>query len=274
MLSGLYICQDVSLVEALTGCDTQNKYTAFAWNSKLGAEKAKDGKYGESLFRFKERSNCFVRQVCGPRREFKMAVASDSPRIATYQAGGEPLNFGDALTLERPFKCTFLCLWRSILRVKHNKLGYLGEIYNPWHLCDTVFHVRGLTPFDGMTAPVADLVKPEGTKLHYIVRGSLCQWGMFAPPLPFGPCQRVVFNIYKGEDTECTRPVGQICKVFSGCFKEMFTVADNYSIEFPADADPIRKALLTACVMLIDFLMFENQEKPRDNTNNVLNLLG
>lgn len=48
-LKGLFISQEVSLTEVLTGCDTQNKYGATAWNPALGAERPKDGKYGEQV---------------------------------------------------------------------------------------------------------------------------------------------------------------------------------------------------------------------------------
>lgn len=84
------------------------------------------------LFKFKERSNCLMRQVCGPRREFNMAFFADTPRIASHRQGGEPLTYPDAIVLERPFKCTCVCFNRSVIRVKHNTLGYLGEVYNPW----------------------------------------------------------------------------------------------------------------------------------------------
>lgn len=133
---------------------------------------------------------------------------------------------------------------------------------------DTVFHVRPPTPGEGMTAPIAEAVKgsPVG-KPWYIVRGSLCQWGMWFPPLPCGPCSRIVFNIFDGNDVACTKPIGSIAKVWSGLLQEMFTVADNYSVEFPADAGPVQKALLAATVMLIDFLMFETKEKNNNSTS-------
>jgi hypothetical protein len=271
-LQGLFVSQDIRLLEALGICEQNNGYKIFGWNPALGHDKPKDGRFGEPLIRVKEKTNCLVRQVCGPRRGFRMYAFPDSPRIATFQPGTDPTTFKDSLIFERPFRCTFLCFWRSIVRVRHPSLGYIGEIYNPFACFDTIFHVRAPTQFDDMKAPIAEAVKGDDQgKVHYIIRGECLQWGMWFPPLPCGPCKKVSFLIYAGNDTAMTRPVGEISKVWSGCLKEAVSDADNFTVAFPPDATPIQKALLAAAVIHLDFLLFEKQESKNDN--GVMNIL-
>ena len=54
---------------------------------------------------------------------------------------------------------------------------------------------------------------------------------------------------------------GKITKKWSGLLKEGFTDADNFNIDFPADADSNKKALLLGIIFLIDFVHFENKGK-------------
>lgn len=266
LLKGLFVSQQVELLEILTGCETSNKYIATAWDPVLGAEKPSQGKVSGELFKLKERSNCLLRQLCGPRRPFHMSMFPLSPSIPTVMpTGADPFVYRDALVLERPFKCTFLCFWRSVIRVKHNALGYIGEVENPFSFLDWVFHVRAPKPDAGMTGPIAEFVRGTPGEHWYTVVGSICQFGMWLPPLPCGPCKRVSFKIFSAKDVGRTRPIGEIAKVWSGCLKEAFSDADNYTIAFPADASPVQKAVLVATTMLIDFLLFE--QPPNKNNN-------
>ncbi|MBU1565510.1 MAG: hypothetical protein KJ630_07765 [Proteobacteria bacterium] len=50
---------------------------------------------------------------------------------------------------------------------------------------------------------------------------------------------------------------GRITKKWSGFFKETFSKADDFWLEFPCKADTIQKALLMGAVFLIDFVHFE-----------------
>ena len=50
---------------------------------------------------------------------------------------------------------------------------------------------------------------------------------------------------------------GKITKKWSGLFKEVFSKADDFGVEFPNKADITQKALLMGAVFLIDFVHFE-----------------
>ena len=54
---------------------------------------------------------------------------------------------------------------------------------------------------------------------------------------------------------------GRITKQWSGVGKEMFTDADHFGVELPADAEPNVKAVLLAAVFLIDFVHFERASR-------------
>jgi uncharacterized protein YxjI len=51
--------------------------------------------------------------------------------------------------------------------------------------------------------------------------------------------------------------IGHIKKKWSGLFKEAFTDADNFEVEFVAEVDPRWKALALAAAVLIDVVHFE-----------------
>lgn len=55
--------------------------------------------------------------------------------------------------------------------------------------------------------------------------------------------------------------VGKIQKKWSGLFKELYTDADNFGVEFPANATPTQKAILFGATFLIDFMYFEDNQK-------------
>lgn len=121
-LKGVFINQRIDVLEVVTGCEGRNKYILSAWDPVLGEAQPKQGK-GDELMKFKEESDCCIRLLCGPARPFQMALFADSPSIGTYRKGPDPLTLPDAIILERPFKCTFLCLARPIIKIKHNSLG-------------------------------------------------------------------------------------------------------------------------------------------------------
>lgn len=64
--------------------------------------------------------------------------------------------------------------------------------------------------------------------------------------LPCGDCAKLRFDIFRGNDVGHTTPVGYIARVWPGCIKALATDADNYVIEFPADASPVQRACLSA----------------------------
>ena len=112
----------------------QSRFKAYAWDDALGAEKPSLGK-GEELFRYKEESNCLVRQCLGSARPYKMAMWPNSPVIGTFRGPtDDPFHHPDALIIERPFRCTIFCLWRSIFRVRHNTVSAWLIVVNRYQL--------------------------------------------------------------------------------------------------------------------------------------------
>eukprot|EP01062_Namystynia_karyoxenos_P083848 TRINITY_DN9742_c0_g1_i1.p1 TRINITY_DN9742_c0_g1~~TRINITY_DN9742_c0_g1_i1.p1 ORF type:complete len:249 (+),score=69.27 TRINITY_DN9742_c0_g1_i1:91-837(+) len=70
-----------------------------------------------------------------------------------------------------------------------------------------------------------------------------------------GPCWRPwTFHIKSGGVE-----VGRIAKKFSGLAQELMTDADDFGIDFPADASPQAKAVLLSALFLIDFCYFEEK---------------
>lgn len=56
-------------------------------------------------------------------------------------------------------------------------------------------------------------------------------------------------------------PLGAIKKKWSGLGREMFSDADNFSVELDGVADPTLKAILVAAVVLIDVVHFERTKR-------------
>ncbi|EYB93805.1 hypothetical protein Y032_0178g642 [Ancylostoma ceylanicum] len=63
-----------------------------------------------------------------------------------------------------------------------------------------------------------------------------------------------VFTIFSNDGEQ----MGAITKKFSGFFKELFTNADVFHVEFPTDMTARGKALLLSTAFLIDYVAFED----------------
>lgn len=246
---GIYVKQQIELVEALTGCETKNKYKVHAWDPVRGAEDVDAGRLMPELFKAKEESECCERICCGPIRSFTMRI-------------GHEANPADHLLLLRPFKCTCFCLARPLLRIVHPALGDLGEVYSPFVCCAYRFIVR---------APTGVVTKPEGPPFRpaemlaasgrdkgdwYIIEGSACQAGAWCS-CPCGKCKYFNFTI---TDAQTGAEIGMLKRVFPGCVKSCVTDADIFVCRFPPDALPFQKAALLGAVFLVDFCIFEKQQ--------------
>ena len=105
---------------------------------------------------------------------------------------------------------------------------------------------------------------PEAGAKWYTVHGTVCQPGVFCF-CPCGECARVRFRIYDASDTELTRPVGEVARVFPGCCKAMATEADTFTVTFPTDGSPVKRASLISAVILMNYLFYDRRN---DNNNN------
>eukprot|EP01029_Cantina_marsupialis_P029665 TRINITY_DN781983_c0_g1_i1.p1 TRINITY_DN781983_c0_g1~~TRINITY_DN781983_c0_g1_i1.p1 ORF type:complete len:350 (+),score=111.77 TRINITY_DN781983_c0_g1_i1:125-1174(+) len=228
----IQIRQKVELFEAMTGFETCNKYMIY--------DEDKDKK----LFFAKEKSECCQRQFCGSRRAFKMALMPHTG-VSDWKDTDNA-----CMTMERPFKCTWMCFNRPRIFIKKCKpedtetTEPMGTIFSPFRCCDMDYEVLD-----------------DKENVIYHLSGSKCQPGMWCK-CPFAPFNKIEYEIRDAHNTEC---LGMVTKEWSGCGKELFTDADNFSVDFPNKATSEHKAFILAAVLLIDFMYFEQSGNNRRN---------
>lgn len=261
------------LLNIVTGCERNNRYKLRAWDPQAGAQKASDGIRSDDIYKMKEQSDCMCRICLGSMREFKMSLYPYAE--GQYPpAGADIFYLPGAVTLERPFRCTLLCLNRPVLRVRHGTVGYIGEIRYPF------LPPLSLNYYFTIHSPTRDASnemvlnaplhvhptrsgEPEGT-MWYRVKGNFCQWGLFCF-LPCGPCKKISFKIFDPADEFCTQPIGEIQKIWKDCCSALLD-ADSYTIDFPPNSNEVQRASLIATTILIDFCLFEARKNDDNNT--------
>jgi len=223
---GIFIKQKFDILEAMTGCEKGNTYYVYP----LG----KDGdKKGKKLFKCKEKSSCFAKQcMTGDCRPFKLKINLDD---ASEELDNEPF-----LLLDRPCKCTFYCFNRPELSVtlcEDGKNEYIGKIRDPWTCCNIINEI-----YD------------KDNNIKYKIEGSCLQIGMHCKG-PFECCEHIDFDV----KTPSGDVVSTIQKRSPGCLKAMMSDADNFSINFPANATKEDKALIMSAVLFLDYRYFEEK---------------
>lgn len=235
--TSVIIKQEPEFFEAITGCETANRYHIFG-KSPMGF------KY---LFKCKEKSSCFMRNFCpSGQRAFDMEI--------THINSANMINpefiksFANAF---KPLKCTICCFCRPELNVVLNEgNGIIGSVKSVFSFCDPNFEV-----FD------------ENKKLRFIVTANCCQTGLLCANKFFGKMSEVDFNILNPENVN--QIIGKIIKK-SASFSEMVTDADSYIINFPTIANTKEKLLIIALGLLIDYQYFEtdsSDEKKKRKKN-------
>ena len=230
--TGVEVKQQVELFEAMTGCETANRYHVFG-QTPLGQ------KY---LFKCKENSNCLMRNYfVSSQREFDMDIIH---LTSADQMQGYSNVFAHAL---KPCRFTFYCLCRPEMTVTLNDGGInVGHIIHVFTCFDPEFEV-----YD------------SNNNLKYIVSASCCQCGIFFANTFLGKCCEATFQIY----TPGTKDVvGTIIKKVANS-AELYTDADSYQINFPANADPKDKLLLIALGLMIDYQYFEQSPADEEEKN-------
>lgn len=107
----LFIKQQIEMLEAFTGFETENKYDIFAQGG------------AQHVFHAMEQSDCCTRQCCGPNREFTMTVFG-------VQGPSNPI-----ITIKRPFRCRspFCCNLQEVSVYAGAESGQLlGVIREQW----------------------------------------------------------------------------------------------------------------------------------------------
>jgi hypothetical protein len=234
--------QKIELMEALTGCETPNRYNVFYIDSE-GQKKF--------LFKCKEESGWFCRNcVPSSNRPFYLKmyhVKSSSPNSDSKQLIGD---------FERPFMCTCLCCCRPRMDGyfksqisddvpgKKNAIKKIGQKGNMGKV---------LEPFS--CGPTINLYGHD-KKVRWKIYGEYCQCGFWARDISVGKCYEVDFPIYDCEDTE-KKPVGNIHKIFKG-LSELISDSDVFVLTFPKKADVIDRLMLIGSVIMIDYRFYED----------------
>ena len=229
--NGAIIRQEIEMFEAISGCETQNKYQVFI-QSPMGIKFA---------FQCNERSGCCSRCCCsndcrGLKIEIKHISSPaeyDADFAKVYIKAKKPCALG----------CCCLCRPQIKVSLKEGK-KYLGKVREPFTCCD-----RDAEVYD------------EVGNLKYRIVGDCCQMG-FCCGSSAEKLVEIEFVIKQNG-----QKVGFMKKMTSS-YSEYFTKADSYKIIFPPNATPEEKMLLIVAGLLIDYQNFEKPETPQNNRRN------
>ena len=227
---GVFIKQKFELLEALTGCETENRYGIYKYRP--------DGRaYGTPILKCKEKSSWLARN-CLPSgcRGFEMIC---------YDMGTQMEDV--VMILRRPYQIVVGPCCRPKMDVflmdpATKAEVHIGSVLDNFDCCN--FSFRGETP-------------QQETRFH--LEASCCQKAFWFK-CPCDSCQKVTFDVYKGNKEEKLDQV--MTKTGQGCCKNMFSDSDNFSVPFEPWMTFHDRCLLIACTLLIDYRMFE--ESPAD----------
>ena len=221
--TGVIIRQQPELFEAITGCETANRYHVYG-------QTGQELKY---LFKCMEKSGFCMRSCCPSNiREFNMEI------IHILNLGPQPVSklFANAM---KPLMCPCFCCCRpEMTLLLGEQKEIVGKIVNPYTCCDPEFEI-----FD------------KSGNVKFKVHADCCQCGLRCANNICGKFSSANFEIYDGT---LTNKVGQISRMAAQSYTEMVTDADSYQINFPAQASAEDKLLLIALGLMIDYQYFES----------------
>ena len=229
--------QKIELMEALTGCETPNRYNVFL------IDKDNQKKF---LFKCKENSNCFCRNcVLSNYRSFYL-------KIQHIVSSNKAVDYKETIAdFERPFTPTCLCCYRPEMiaffkggergnEIKERKPESMGRVLEPFSCGPTL------------------LIYGSNKKIRWKIYGDYCQCGFWARNISIGKCYEVDFWIYDYDaDISNSKPVGNIHKIFKG-LSELVTDSDAFILTFPKKANAIERIMLIGSVIMIDYRFYED----------------
>jgi hypothetical protein len=238
-LGGLWVRQEVEHFEALTGFETENRYSIFdpravqqgggnggsngggmggGMGGMLGVVAGGQAEaVGRPLFHAAEESGLVCRCLCGSSRAFKLHIVADD---------GTPF-----LRVERPYRFYFHAL--EVVSVADGRV--VGRVERKFTFFSRDYALTG----------------PQGEPLLVVSGAWYKPW---------------TFDVSRsGGGGGGGGSVGQISKQWSGVLKESFTDADNFGVTWSPDLSGDEKALLLATVFLIDFMYFEDNNPVNAN---------
>lgn len=222
---GLFIRQRTDWLQALTGCTQE---THFAVQNI-------DATYGAVMLRCSEKSDFCARQcLSGSCRPFKVYVTNCFDGTT-------------AMEIEREFTCTCFCAGRPFANIyvfdDAGQRLQIGRISQPFTCCDYSFQIS-----DHQNQQV------------YTLRTPLCQKALVCQ-CPCDECQIVEFDVIDKEGVKVTN----LLKTGKGCVKNAMTNSDNFAVRYVEKMPWNHRALLLASVIFLDFRMFEDKNRNRQN---------
>ncbi len=174
---------------------------------------------GREIFYAKEDTDCCTRNMCGPNRPFDMTI-KDRHGI-------------EVIHLYRPLACGSCCFPCCLQSIEiHSPPGsIIGRVEQEWTCLIPKFKIKDVAG-----------------NVVLRIEGPCCTMSCCGTDVQFQ-----VLSV------DGTVEVGRISKKWSGIVHEMYTDADNFGIQFPADLDIKMKAVLIGACMLIDFMYFETR---------------
>lgn len=249
-LDGLFLKQDIELLEALSGCETKNRYSVTAvpqgapdptprdWIQAF----KKNAQY-QPLMSAKEQSACFERLCCPFFRAFTLPFTDATGR--------------SFFTVTRPFKCDlcycppcFTCTQQEL--AVHDMQGMPIASARERKSCCTSCCTRTFDTFDAKGALVYTVHASECSSS----RGSNC-------------CAPTCCN--STYDVDVKDPTGQLVSttswVWPGCNCGGLTESTNAMIRFPRSATPQQRAAVVGAMMLVEYAVieFRSQKNQRNN---------
>lgn len=227
---GVYIKQKIEFMEAITGCETGNKYMVY--------ERGNHGRRrGKEMLKCKEYSSCCARNcTTGGCRPFKMRVFN----LWNHES--------KCLEMDRECQVTCACFNRPSMQVYYTEDGtreYLGRVVDNFDCCNYSFKVQN----------------NENVTIFYI-EASCLQCGLCCQ-CPCQSCERVTFNMWRGDKkVRLNTPLVKYGK--KNCIKNAFTDADNFSVPYPEGSDFEERCLLLATALFIDYRMFESSPQGKE----------
>lgn len=208
--------------QELFGCEANTEF-----NIATKDDKAKDIYYAT------ETTSCCIRFFCKGNRPFTIDVHE-----------GNSTKGNKLLQYHRPFalpmgsgKC---CCHQSVITKEVNG-NVVGSTKEGCWCCIPFFNVHN-----------------GAGERQYVIHMPTCCFGMCVNICSEGCCScKIPFGIYKPGQQKSDQKLGQITKVWGGLATEMFTDADKFEVEFPAEADADTKANLLGSVFLLNQLFFE-----------------
>jgi hypothetical protein len=239
---GIFVKQKFDILEAMTGCDTPNRYYVFEQNPSGGAKKKK-------IFKCKEKSGWCSRQyLSSDCKPFDMEIKKcfkdedfDSEEVV--------------IRLERDCQCTCYCCNRPEMKVFCTERGqkiYIGKVVDNYDFCNYSY-----TVYD------------SNDHIRFFIKASCCQLG-FCCKCPCEACEKIEFDLWSGDKE---KPEPPIMKTGAGsCIKNAMGSADQFAIGFPMAATWQDKTLLLAAVLMIDFMQFEEKNGGKGGNSGVIDL--